>query len=75
MKAKTFACTVLHNTCIDFSENILRNLDLTINSATQQRRPKDVIQEVLQMTSSQPITGLAISGEKFWKEHEVRDVS
>ena len=78
MKVKTLACIVLHNICIDFGENIPRNLDLTLNPATQQRRPRDVIRNLLHMTRSRPTRTSTKSAtlirnalaEKFWKEHE-----
>lgn len=64
MKIKTLACIVLHNICIDFGENISNDLDLTINPATQQRRPRDAIQELLIMTNSPPIRSSPVAAEK-----------
>lgn len=83
MKVKTLACIVLHNICIDRGENISKNLDLTVNPATQQRRPRNTIRDLLQMTSSRPIGNSTMSAvrirdslaKKFWKEHETGDVS
>lgn len=64
-------------------ENIPKNLDLTVNPATQQRRPRDVIRNLLHMTNSYPIRSTTKSAtlirkaltEKFWKEHETGIVS
>ena len=56
MKVKTLACIVLHNLCIDHGENMSRNLDLTANPKNpSQKRPRDVIRNLLHMTRSHPI--------------------
>ena len=78
MKVKTLACIVLHNICIDHGENMPSNLDLTVDPETQQRRPRDAIRNLLNMTMSQSIRNSTRSAnlirsalsEKFWKERE-----
>ena len=79
MKVKTLACIVLHNLCIDHGKNMPKNLDLTVNPENpSQRRPRDIIRNLLHMTRSHPIRSTTRSAtkirkaltEKFWKEHE-----
>ena len=79
MKIKTLACIVLHNICNDHGENMPKNLGLTVNPENpSQKRPRDVIRNLLHMTRSQPIRSATRSAtqirkaltEKFWKEHQ-----
>ena len=42
---------VLHNICIERGETISKKLNLTVNPITNQRRDRQQIQELLQMTS------------------------
>lgn len=51
VRASTLACMVLHNICIERGETISKKLNLTVNPITNQRRDRQQIQELLQMTS------------------------
>ena len=47
----TLACLVLHNVCIDRGDAISKKLDLSIDPNTQQRRPREEVRKLLQMTA------------------------
>ena len=51
VKASTLACMVLHNICIERGEPISTKLNLTVDPITSQRRDREQIRELLQMTS------------------------
>ena len=51
VRASTLACMVLHNICIERGETISKKLNLTVDPITNQRRDRQQIQELLQMTS------------------------
>ena len=55
VKTKTLACMVLHNIYIDRGETLSRKLDLTLDPVTNQRRDRNRISELLQMTSCEKI--------------------
>ena len=55
VKATTRACIVLHNICIDRGGTISKQLDLTLDPVTNQRRDKNQVRELLQMTSCERI--------------------
>ena len=55
VKTTTLACMVLHNICIDRGETLSRKLDLTLDPVTSQRRDRNRIRELLQMTSCEKI--------------------
>ena len=42
---------VLHNICIDRGETLSKKLDLTLDPVTNQRRDRDQVRQLLQMTS------------------------
>ena len=46
---------VLHNICIDRGETLSRKLDLTLDPVTSQRRDRNRIRELMQMTSCEKI--------------------
>ncbi|XP_028418939.1 uncharacterized protein LOC114544521 [Dendronephthya gigantea] len=79
MKVKTLACIVLHNICIDKGETIPKSLDLTVNPATKQLRPRHIIRNLLHMTRSHPMKSTTKSAtlirdaltKKFWKEKKL----
>ena len=51
VKTTTLAFMVLHNICIDRGETLSKQLDLTLDSVTNQRRDRNQVRELLQMTS------------------------
>lgn len=55
VKTTTLACMVLHNICNGREETLSRKLDLTLDSVTNQRRDRNRIRELLQMTSCEKI--------------------
>lgn len=55
VKTTTLACMVLHNICIDKGETLSKKLDLTLDPVTNQRRDRDQVRELLQITSCEKI--------------------
>ena len=53
MKAKALACVVLHNICIRKGDINLRIWDLTCDQKTNQRRPSNLVREMLHMNECQ----------------------
>ena len=49
VKKMGFTCLVLHNLCIELGDMIPRNWDMTVDHATNKRRPQNEIQDVLLM--------------------------
>ena len=49
--AVTLACMVLHNVCLERGETMSKVLNLTTDPVTNQRRDRERIWELLQMTS------------------------
>ena len=49
VKKATLTCIVLHNVCIDRGETLSKKLDLTLDPATNQRRDRNRVRELLQM--------------------------
>ena len=43
---------VLHNICIEKGDTIYRNLDLTVDSQTNERKPREAIRDQLHITGS-----------------------
>lgn len=64
MKAKTLACVVLHNICIRRGDVNLRQWDLTCDTKTNQRRPGDVVRDMLQMSKCQRLCDTNKQAEK-----------
>ena len=50
----TMACIVLHIICINRGDSLSRKMDLTIDPVTGERRDRDVIRNLLQMTRTPP---------------------
>ena len=50
VKAMGLACVVLHNICIEKGDLVPRNLDLTVDQATNKRRSRDEIRDLLALT-------------------------
>ena len=55
VETTTLVCIVLHNICINRGKTISRELDLTLDPVTNQRRDRNRITELLQMTSCEKI--------------------
>ena len=55
MKLLALACIVLHNTCIDNGDLVLRKWDLALDNATNGRCPRDVVRKLLNMRQCQRI--------------------
>ena len=55
VKTTTLACMVLHNICIDRGKTLSKQLDLTLDPVTNQRRDRNQVRELLQMTSCESI--------------------
>ena len=53
MKAKALACVVLHNICIRKGDINLRIWDLTCDHKTNQRRPSNLVREMLHRNECQ----------------------
>lgn len=51
VRDNTLACIVLHNICIDEGETLCRQIDEIVDTATNQRRPRDIIRHLLNMTN------------------------
>ena len=63
------ACVVLHNICIEKKDLITRNIDLSVDSAANKRRPSDEIRNILQMTN----VNTRYFGENSTQARKVRD--
>ena len=50
VRTVTLACMVLHNICIERGDSISRNLDLSVDPTTQEKRDREKIRKLLQMT-------------------------
>ena len=46
-KTATLTCMVLHNICIEKADTISKNLDLTIDTQTNKRKPRQAIRDQL----------------------------
>ena len=64
----TLACMILHNICIQQGDSLSKKLDLSFNPDTLEKRNRDEIKELLQMTVCKKIQGTGSLGKK------VRDV-
>ena len=73
-KTATLTCMVLHNICIEKGDTISRNLDLTIDPQTNERKPRDAIRDQLHMTACKKVLDTCIQAarirdaltEKLW---------
>ena len=78
LRDNTLACIVLHNTCIEQGETLCRQLDATVDPATNKRRPRDVIRRLLNMTNCHPIRDNChqatrirnVLTHKLWRENQ-----
>ena len=82
VRAATLACMVLHNVCVDRGDTMSKKLNLTIDPVTNQRRDRERIRELLQMTSCDKIKDSCHQAnvirdaltEKFFVERETGEV-
>ena len=73
-KTATLTCMVLHNICIEKGDKISRNLDLTIDPQTNERKPREAIRDQLHMTACKKVLDTCIQAarirdaltEKLW---------
>ena len=80
VRTVTLACMVLHNICIERGDSIARKLDLLVDPSTQEKRDREEIRKLLQMTdcrSSKDTSAEAVKVrdalcEKLWVEKEIR---
>ena len=78
VRDNTLACIALHNICIEQGETLCRQLDATVDPATNQRRPKEVIRRLLNMTNCHPIRDNChqatrirnVLTQKLWRENQ-----
>lgn len=74
----TLACMVLHNICIERGDSISRKLDLSVDPTTQEKRDREEIRKLLQMTdcrsskdtSDEAVKVRDVLCEKLWVEKE-----
>ena len=81
---RTFAlaCMVLHNVCLAMGDTIPKKLDLSIDPATNEKRNREKIREVLQMqnctkvrdSSSEAENVRTVLTEKLWLEKETGQI-
>ena len=77
-KTGTLTCMVLHNICISKGDT-RRNLDLTIDPQTNERKPKQAIRDQLDMTACSKIADTRIQAgrirnalsDKLWGERNL----
>ena len=76
MKLFSLASIVLHNTCIDNGDLVLRKWDLTRDHTTNGRRPRDAVRKLLNMRQCKRIKDTYAAAaniensmkDKFWNE-------
>ena len=82
VRTVTLTCMVLHNICIERGDSIARKLDLSVDPSTQEKRDREEIRKLLQMTdcrSSKDTSDEAVKvrdalWEKLWVEKETGKV-
>ena len=65
VKAKTLACIVLHNICVKRGDVTLRQWDLRYDAETNQRRPMDLVREMLDMNECARVRDTNKAAEKI----------
>ena len=76
------ACMVLHNICITRKDNIPKTLDLSIDPSTNEKRNRETVRELLQMTACRKVRDTSVEAgknrnalvEKLWLEKETGNV-
>ncbi|XP_028417137.1 protein ANTAGONIST OF LIKE HETEROCHROMATIN PROTEIN 1-like [Dendronephthya gigantea] len=59
------ACMVLHNICINLGDTMPKKLDLTIDPTTSEKRDREKIREILQMTNCSKVNNSSPLAEKI----------
>ena len=78
VRTVTMACIVLHNICINRGDLLSRKMNLTIDPVSRERRDREVIRNLLQMTQSPPVRDTChqatlirnCPSENLWREEE-----
>ena len=78
LKRSGLASIVLYNVCIEMGDIIPRNIDLTIDSSNNKRRPRNELREIIQMadqiyfgTNSAEAKSIRdCLAERFWEERQ-----
>ena len=78
VRTVTLACMVLQNICIERGDSISRKLDLSVDPTTQEKRDREEIRKLLQMTdcrsskdtSDEAVKVRDVLCEKLWVEKE-----
>ncbi|XP_044184341.1 protein ALP1-like [Acropora millepora] len=78
VRDNTLACIVLHNICIERGETLCRQIDEIVDTATNQRRPRDIIRHLLNMTNCHPVRDTCpqatrirnVLTQKLWRENQ-----
>eukprot|EP00112_Aurelia_sp_Birch-Aquarium-sp1_P012779 Seg2692.1 transcript_id=Seg2692.1/GoldUCD/mRNA.D3Y31 product="hypothetical protein" protein_id=Seg2692.1/GoldUCD/D3Y31 len=82
VKIMSLACVVLHNICIDLEDRAPISWDLRFDASTQQKRPREVVRELLNMrncrrmrdTSAEAKSVRECLKSKFWSEKQGQGV-
>ena len=57
LKLMSLACIILHNICIDLEGTGMRAWDLTVDEQTQKQHPREVVRNMLHVTSCRTFSG------------------
>ena len=74
VRTVTVACMVLHNICIERGDSIARKLDLSVDPSTQEKRDREEIRKLLQMTDCRSSKDTSAEAVKLWVEKETGKV-
>ena len=83
VRTVTLACMVLHNVCIARGDTIPKNLDLSIDPNTNEKRNSEIVRELLQMRECRKVKDTSKKAEKIrdalaeklWSEKRTGNVS
>ena len=84
VRTVTLACImVLHNVCIARGDTIPKNLDLSIDPNTNEKRKREIVRELLQMRECRKVKDTSEKAEKIrdalveklWSEKRTGNVS
>ena len=83
IKTMSLACIVLHNLCIDVSDQGRLAWDVTYDPVTNKKRPREVIQDMLHMTRCKKVADNSRNAaiirdclkNKFWGEKQGKGVN
>ena len=66
VRTVTLTCIVLHNICIEREDTLSNQLDLTIDPETNERTPREVIREILNMRNCQKVADNSRQAARIW---------